>query len=148
MVKFIQKIITIIRDNYFLAVIAILGIALYVYVFTVTIYNIKYFDNYVEGIIIGRSTETTSDIDGAGYYYFNYKILCQSDTLYSNTDRKYVLEMNDNVYGRKTSKNTIRIICVNGQKIQYKYGLDDYMSVSVIIISVCILIFYLKKRKK
>ena len=111
--------------------------------------EIKYFENKnLFGKIIGIEIQETDNPDIGGYYYYKYAVMINNKTYYANTNKKIILKINDNVICAKKGEKLVRIIFVNGKKAQNKYGLDVYISVSILLLTLLSLIYLIKKQRK
>jgi hypothetical protein len=111
---------------------------------------VRYYKHYVDGVIIDKKTEYSSSSQTRGYSEFQYKVLTKNkDTLLSSNHLKYDFSINAQIKGRLVSERSIKILAVNGEKIQSDYDFLDLLSLVlcfVILIIVIRIIF--KKIKK
>jgi hypothetical protein len=119
---------------------------------TSTLFNdIKYFTSpYLLGKIINIHTDYMEDPQFGDDAYYVYTINVGGKRYLAPTSEKFSLEINDKVACFRTSISTVKIIFVNGKKIQNKYGAEDYFSLIVLlsVILVPLVIIKIKRKKK
>ncbi len=137
-------------NTIYVSLFSIIILSITVYLFSITYSNVRYYKHYVDGVIIDKKTEYSSSSQTRGYSEFQYKVLTKNkDTLLSSNHLKYDFSINAQIKGRLVSERSIKILAVNGEKIQSDYDFLDLLSLVlcfVILIIVIRIIF--KKIKK
>lgn len=137
-------------NTIYVSLFAIIILSITAYLFSITYSNVRYYKHYVDGVIIDKKTEYSSSSQTRGYSEFQYKILTKSrDTLLSSNYLKYDFKIKSQIKGRLVSDRSIKILDVNGEKIQSDYDFLDLVSLILCLVILIIVIrIILKKIKK
>lgn len=128
-----------------------IGISIIVIVYPIgIIYNdVIYFNKpYLNGKLEGIKIEESNSPESAGYYMYIYSICINGNTYFALTDKKFILEIDDQLTCFQTGTRTVKIIYVNGKKIQNKYGAEDYISIIILLSIIVIIVIVINKGMK
>lgn len=132
-----------ILNNFFLILISFfLGISL-IYSSIIIFNDVKYYNEYVEGLIVDTNSESTINPDVSSTIIFKYKIISNRGVFFSKSTQSFKLK--DKVFCAVKNCNTVKILRVNDIKINNEYGVEDLMS---ILVFVFIIFYVILKRKK
>jgi hypothetical protein len=107
---------------------------------SVNVYNnVRLYNSYIEGSVI-----ETAVVDNVSAYR-SYRILSGNDTL-SAEYAGFRVKAGDKVKCIKKNGHSVRILEVNGSKVQEKYGFRDWASLITVI--VCLPFFIRRYGKK
>ena len=143
MEKYIWKIINIT----FVSFLVLVFILSFVFASKTTFNNFIYLNEYVEGVIVFEEVFGAKSSDDTKYYEKNYGINV-NNRLYKSTavvsDMK--IEVGDHVYCKVKALNLLKIINVNSSKLNNAYGLIDFISIVIMILTPIIIIKIIKNR--
>ena len=145
MEKYIWKI-----TNYlFFGIILIVILLVLIFAFKITVNNILYYNNYVSGIIIDIESKGASSSDGPLYVEKIYTIK-DKNKIYKSTaiSKSKNISIKDTVTGIKKSKNLVRILSVNSNKISNRYKFTDILALIISLISIAVLPLFLISKIK
>lgn len=135
-------------NTIYVSLFSIIILSITAYLFLITYSNVRYYKYYVDGVIIDKKTEYSSSSQTRGYSEFQYKILTKNrDTLLSVNHLKYDFNIKAQVKGRLVSDRSIKILDVNGEKIQSDYDFLDLLSLILCLVILIIVIRIILKKK-
>ncbi len=137
-------------NTIYVSLFSIIILSITAYLFSITYSNVRYYKHYADGVIIDKKTEYSSSSQTRGYSEFQYIILTRSgDTLLASNHLKYDFNVKAQIKGRLVSDRSIKILIVNGKKIQSDYDFLDLLSLLLCLTILIILIrITFKKIKK
>lgn len=110
---------------------------------SITIFDdVKYYNEYIEGIIIDKNNEITINPDVSATIVFKYKITSDKGIFFSKSTESFNLR--DKVFCAVKNYNEVKILSVNNIKIGSRYGLEDLLS----ILFFMLFIFYVILKNK
>jgi len=133
-----------ILNNYFLIFISIfLGMSL-IYSGVIIYNDVKYYNEYLDGVIISKSSESTINPDVRATIIFKYKVISNKGVYFSKNSKSF--NLNDKVFCAVKNYNTVKILRVNNIETNNKYGFEDLMSILVFIFFIFYIILKIKKK--
>ena len=138
------KMVKYILNNYFLIFISIfLGMSL-IYSGVIIYNDVKYYNEYLDGVIISKSSESTINPDVRATIIFKYKVISNKGVYFSKNSKSF--NLNDKVFCAVKNYNTVKILRVNNIETNNKYGFEDLMSILVFIFFIFYIILKIKKK--
>ena len=145
MKKYIWKII-----NYlFLTAMIVSLMLLLIFSLKITINNIVFFNQFVEGEIIEVENRDAISSEGPLYSEKVFTIKTKNAKYKSTAIQgNHNINLSDSIYGIRKSKNLVRILSVNNNIINNKYSLIDILSIILSLLFVGFIIFIIHKKLK
>lgn len=116
-------------------------------IFKITINNFRYYNQYIEGVVISSKSRGASSSDGPLYKEFVYKIKTNND-LYTAVDSEKNIKIGDKVFCKKTASKLLKIIKVNSKKINNEYNIIDLISLIISLIVPILIFLFIKNKLK
>ena len=120
------------------------------YTSSVTLGNIRYYNSYINGEVYEVITEYTDNpsAGASNYSYFVCTIKADGKYYKSNIKALSNIKRGDIVRCIKKSDKYVRILEVNDRSVQNKYGIEDYLSLLILVILFNIVFYLIYKFKK
>ncbi|MBV7441305.1 hypothetical protein KRX57_07720 [Weeksellaceae bacterium TAE3-ERU29] len=120
------------------------------YTSLVTLGNIRYYNSYINGEVYEVITEYTDNpsAGASNYSYFVCAIKADKECYKSKIKTSVNIKRGDIVRCIRKSDKYVRILEINGKNVQNKYGIEDYLSFSILIILFSIISYLTYKNIK
>ncbi len=122
-------------------------VLLLIFVFIITINNFRYYNQYIEGVVISSKSRGASSSDGPLYREFVYKIDVDNE-LFTAVDSEKNIKVGDKVFCKKTASKLLKIIKVNSKKINNEYNIIDLISLTISLLVLFLIFLFIKNKLK